>query len=80
MSMFELICVTNRTLCCEELPTRIAALCAAGIDKIILREKDLSENPEKKSQACSKDHYALSGPGSCNFYYAGQRECDLCML
>ena len=43
MSMFELICVTNRALCCEELPRRIAALCAAGIDKIILREKDLSE-------------------------------------
>ena len=32
-----------------------------------LREKDFPEDPEKESQACSKDHIALPGPGSCYF-------------
>ena len=45
-----------------------------------LREKDLPEDPEKESQACSKDHIALPGPGSRYFYHAGQRKRDLCML
>lgn len=42
MSTFELICITNRTLCTCDLTNRILSLSSAGIDKIILREKDLS--------------------------------------
>lgn len=37
-----LIAITNRLLCAEKLPLRIAALCHAGFDYIIVREKDLS--------------------------------------
>ena len=44
MSTFKLICVTNRALCPQPLYAQIRALCAAGIDQIILREKDLSES------------------------------------
>lgn len=41
--MFELVCVTNRALCGDDFAARLAALAAAGVDKIILREKDLPE-------------------------------------
>jgi thiamine-phosphate diphosphorylase len=40
--MFKLLCVTNRKLCRESLSQRIGALCAGGIDAVILREKDLT--------------------------------------
>ena len=41
--MFELICVTHRGLCADDLPQRVAVLCRGGVSKVILREKDLSE-------------------------------------
>ena len=41
--MFKLLSVTARTLCKEDFLARVGAICAAGIDGIILREKDLSE-------------------------------------
>ena len=41
--MFKLLSVTARTLCKEDFLARVDAICAAGIDGIILREKDLSE-------------------------------------
>ena len=40
--MFELIAVTSRALCPGDLPGRIGALCAGGIHRVILREKDLT--------------------------------------
>lgn len=40
---FPIIAITNRELCAEPLPTRIVKLCAAGIDRVIVREKDLPE-------------------------------------
>lgn len=40
---FQLIAITNRALCAEPLAERVAVLCAAGIDRVIVREKDLSE-------------------------------------
>lgn len=40
---FQIIAVTNRKLCREPLPARVAKLCAAGIDRVIVREKDLTE-------------------------------------
>ena len=42
--MFELICVTSRALCGDDFIARLGALAGAGIDKIILREKNLSEH------------------------------------
>ena len=36
-----LVAITDRTLCREPLPRRVAALVAAGCDAVILREKDL---------------------------------------
>ena len=43
MSMFELVCVTHRGLCAGGLPRRVGELCRGGIGRVILREKDLSE-------------------------------------
>lgn len=40
---FPIIAITNRGLCIEPLPLRVAKLCAAGVDRVIVREKDLSE-------------------------------------
>lgn len=40
---FPIVSITNRSLCAEPLPARIAKLCAAGVDRVIVREKDLSE-------------------------------------
>lgn len=39
---FQIIAVTNRALCDEPLPVRVANLCAAGFNRIIVREKDLA--------------------------------------
>lgn len=41
--MFELVCVTHRGLCTDDLPRRVGQLCRGGISRVILREKDLSE-------------------------------------
>lgn len=41
---FKIIATTNRTLCPDPLPARVAALCKAGIDRVIVREKDLIED------------------------------------
>ena len=41
--MRELVVVTNRKLCQGDFLERIHLLCEAGVDKIILREKDLDE-------------------------------------
>ena len=54
--MFELICVTHRGLCADDLPQRVAALCRGGVSKVILREKDLSEEERLDKMA----QYGLS--------------------
>lgn len=41
--MFDLVCVTHRGLCVDDLPHRVGQLCRSGISRVILREKDLSE-------------------------------------
>ena len=43
MSTFDLVCVTHRGLCADNLPQRVGELCRGGIRRVILREKDLSE-------------------------------------
>lgn len=50
--MFKLLSVTARTLCREDFLARVDAICAAGIDGIILREKDL---PELKYRSLAAD-------------------------
>lgn len=40
--MFELICVTSRALCADDFAARLRALALADVDRILLREKDLS--------------------------------------
>ena len=42
--MSELICVTNRTLCSGDFLRRIEQIAQAKSDRIILREKDLSDS------------------------------------
>ncbi len=44
MSSFDIVVVTNRHLCCEDFLTHIQRLAAAGIDGLILREKDLDKD------------------------------------
>ena len=46
--MFKIICVTNRSLCIDDLTERIGKLCEAGAYRIILREKDLSKTEYEK--------------------------------
>ena len=41
--MFDLVCVTHRGLCTDDLAQRVGELCRGGISRVILREKDLSE-------------------------------------
>ena len=41
--MFKLCCVTHRGLCAGDLRQRVDELCRGGIDRVILREKDLTE-------------------------------------
>ncbi|WP_297234107.1 thiamine phosphate synthase [uncultured Flavonifractor sp.] len=41
--MFDLVSVTHRGLCTDDLPRRVGQLCRGGISRVILREKDLSE-------------------------------------
>lgn len=41
---FKILAVTNQGLCAEPLAERVAALCDAGIDEVIVREKELSED------------------------------------
>lgn len=43
MSMFDLVCVTHRGLCTDDLPRRVGELCRGGVSRVILREKDLCE-------------------------------------
>lgn len=42
--MFDIVCVTNRTLCKGDFLQRIAEIAAAKPQSIILREKDMSED------------------------------------
>lgn len=58
MSMFELICVTHRGLCADDLPQRVAVLCRGGVSKVILREKDL---PEEEYEALARQVLAAGG-------------------
>lgn len=39
----KVFCVTNRRLCRNDFLSQIESICRGGIDRIILREKDLSE-------------------------------------
>lgn len=41
--MFEVICVTNRKLCKDDFFKRLSCIAKSKVSKIILREKDLSE-------------------------------------
>ena len=41
--MFKLVCVTARALCPGDFLAQLERVAAAGVDKIILREKDLPE-------------------------------------
>ena len=43
ISMSDIICVTNRTLCGGDFTAKIADIAAAHPAAVILREKDLSE-------------------------------------
>ena len=56
--MFELICVTHRGLCADDLPQRVAVLCRGGVSKVILREKDL---PEEEYEALARQVLAAGG-------------------
>lgn len=48
ISMYKVICITNRHLCHGDFFKKIEQLASNGADKIILREKDLSEDEYRK--------------------------------
>lgn len=61
ISMSDILCVTNRTLCKEDFLERVEKIAANHPTGIILREKDLSEKEykelaEKVLQLCKKYH------------------------
>lgn len=56
--MCKVIVVTNRSLCVGDFIEQIHTLCLAGVDKIILREKDLEES-EYERLAC--EVYSICG-------------------
>ena len=56
--MFELVCVTHRGLCADDLPRRVGELCRGGIRRVILREKDL---PEEEYEALARQVLAKAG-------------------
>ena len=54
--MFDLLCLTDRTLCREPFLDRVAAIAAARPAALILREKDL---PEDQYQALAAQVMSL---------------------
>lgn len=48
ISMSDILCVTNRSLCKEDFLTRVEKIAAVHPEGIILREKDLSEEKYKE--------------------------------
>lgn len=53
--MFEIVCVTARALCPGDFLSQLERVAAAGVDKIILREKDLPEPAYKALAARALD-------------------------
>ena len=62
--MFDLLCLTDRTLCREPFLDRVAAIAAARPAALILREKDLPEDQYQAlaAQAAGADYL---GVGAC---------------
>ena len=61
ISMSDLLCVTNRTLCCEDFLERVNRIAVCAPKGIILREKDLPEETyrtlaEQVMAICEKHH------------------------
>lgn len=53
--MFEIVCVTARALCPNDFLFQLERVAAAGVDKILLREKDLPEPAYKALAARALD-------------------------
>lgn len=53
--MFEILCVTARALCPGDFFSQLERVSAAGVDKILLREKDLPEPAYKALAARALD-------------------------
>ena len=53
--MFEIVCVTARALCPGDFLSQLERVAAAGVDKILLREKDLPEPAYKALAAQARD-------------------------
>ncbi len=63
ISMYKVICITNRHLCHGDFFKKIEQLASNGADKIILREKDLSEDEYRElAKAVMKICRAYSTP------------------
>lgn len=65
MSMYKIICVTNRLLAGENFLGQVEKIAASGVDEVILREKDLNETDyeklaKKASRVCEKYHVPLT--------------------
>nr|WP_122012767.1 thiamine phosphate synthase [Maliibacterium massiliense] len=60
--MFEIVCVTSRRLCCEGFAARLVRLAQAGVTRIILREKDLTQ--QQYAALAARTEAALQGSGA----------------
>lgn len=68
MCSFKIICVTSRKLCDEPLERRVKSLLDCGIDRVILREKDLPLNEYIKLAETVLEHNNCSEKISLHCY------------
>lgn len=64
MSMCKIVCITNRLLVSGDFLEQLEKIVSAGVDAVILREKDLSEADyeklaERAAEMCGKYHVPL---------------------
>lgn len=67
--MFDIVCVTNSTLCRDDFFTRLEMICKGGISRIILREKLLNNSEyaelfKKANKICKSYNIPLFAHGS----------------
>ena len=85
MSTFEIVCVTNRKLCRTEFLERLEKLAQGGVDKIILREKDLEEEAylrlaRQALALCGEKLVVHSFPSACRSLGIGRLHIPLRQL
>lgn len=76
--MSQLFVVTQRARCCEDFLTRIERLARSGVDRIILREKDLAEKEYRElALQCREICQRYDTPLSLNSFLPTAKELSV---